>query len=362
MEGPVTPLDALEQSQDMNALLNAAHRVPHEQLLKFDELRPDVAAEMADPEAAGVEFASLPTLNSILKGHRRGELTVLTGPTGIGKTTLLTQIGLDLCARGVPTVFGSFEIKNTRLSRVMLTQLAGKPLEGDPEGFSSYADTLTTMPMHFLRFFGAADVNAVTDALEYAVDVHDVGHVILDNLQFMLSSVATSMMDRLDAQDVAISRFRRFATEHNVHVTLVIHPRKTDEPLLSTTSVFGNAKATQEADNVIMLQNGKSFRFLDVRKNRYNGNLGVIPLVFDKSSLLYRELHPYAMDAVQQDALKELRSWQGLNTDFLQWRRPSSSHVQSKPPPFQKQQQQQKRIEPSVSLLDAASALSESVN
>jgi hypothetical protein len=32
--------------------------------------------------------------------------------------------------------------------------------------------------------------------------------------------------DRFHAQNVAISEFRKFATSKNVHVTIVIHPRK----------------------------------------------------------------------------------------------------------------------------------------
>jgi twinkle protein len=52
-----------------------------------------------------------------------------------------------------------------------------------------------------------------------------------------------------------VETFRKFATEHNVHVTLVVHPRKEDEGVkLGINHVFGSAKATQEADNVLILQ------------------------------------------------------------------------------------------------------------
>lgn len=40
-------------------------------------------------------------LTEILKGHRRGELTVLTGATGTGKTTFIGDYSLDLCMSGV---------------------------------------------------------------------------------------------------------------------------------------------------------------------------------------------------------------------------------------------------------------------
>ena len=53
----------------------------------------------------------------------------------------------------------------------------------------------------------------------------------------------------------AIEKLRKFATQNNVHISIVIHPRKErdDEPV-GLASVFGTAKATQEADNVIALQ------------------------------------------------------------------------------------------------------------
>lgn len=59
----------------------------------------------------------------------------------------------------------------------------------------------------------------------------------------------------LFVQDLALDKFRKFATDHNVHITLVIHPRKEDEGFkLTTSSIFGSAKATQEADLVVILQ------------------------------------------------------------------------------------------------------------
>ena len=36
-----------------------------------------------------------------MKGHRPGELTIFTGPTGSGKTTLMSELSLDLCQQGV---------------------------------------------------------------------------------------------------------------------------------------------------------------------------------------------------------------------------------------------------------------------
>ena len=61
--------------------------------------------------------------------------------------------------------------------------------------------------------------------MSHAVYVHDICHVIVDNLQFMMG-MNYSQGSRFFHQDKIISIFRRFATKMNCHVTLIIHPRK----------------------------------------------------------------------------------------------------------------------------------------
>ena len=61
-------------------------------------------------------------------------------------------------------------------------------------------------------------------------------------------------MDRFWKQDI-MATFRKFATMNNCHVTLVMHPLKeTDGVELTNNSIFGGAKASQEADNILILQ------------------------------------------------------------------------------------------------------------
>jgi twinkle protein len=321
--------DALRQGFDLAAILRDAVPRKHNQIISFSDLRTDAMREIAATlgydidgsgrPGSGVPYRSLPALQQLLKGHRLGELTVVTGPTGSGKTTLLSQLSLDLCSQGVRTLWGSFEIKNSRLVATMLQQVAsGKVIseydsylpqlvENTPSPSSSsdhsydlngnmYAnkkefhkyvqagDVMANLPLFFLKFFGSTDVEQVIDALEYASYVYDIDHVILDNLQFMMSSNLIGRgMERYDIQEKALDKFRTFASKHNVHVTLVIHPRKESEDApLTLSSVFGSAKATQEADTVFIIQRDRDgMKNIDVRKNRYDGTVGTIPLLFD---------------------------------------------------------------------------------
>lgn len=81
--------DALRMGADLEAMIRAAKSVPHERVVDFSHLREDVKHQILNPDFyAGVALPSLPQLTKILSGIRRGELTVLTGPTGAGKVRL----------------------------------------------------------------------------------------------------------------------------------------------------------------------------------------------------------------------------------------------------------------------------------
>jgi twinkle protein len=75
--------EALLKGIDLDAMIQNATVTKHEQVMDFDAIRDDVIHEILHPdEYTGVTMPSLPKLTDIIKGYRRGELTILTGPTG----------------------------------------------------------------------------------------------------------------------------------------------------------------------------------------------------------------------------------------------------------------------------------------
>ncbi|XP_074090005.1 twinkle mtDNA helicase [Macrotis lagotis] len=290
------PLEALSQGLNLQKILRSALPAGHKSIVSFRQLREEVLGELSNVEqVAGVRWGRFPDLNRLLKGHRKGELTVFTGPTGSGKTTFISEYALDLCTQGVNTLWGSFEISNVRLARIMLTQFAMGRLEERLEEYDEWADQFEDLALYFMTFHGQQSIRTVVDTMQHAVYVYDICHVIIDNLQFMMGQEQFSS-DRIAAQDYIVGAFRKFATDNNCHVTLVIHPRKEDgDKELQTASIFGSAKASQEADNVLILQDkklatGPGKRYLQVAKNRFDGDVGIFPLEFNKSSLTFSPL------------------------------------------------------------------------
>merc|ERR550525_978437 len=175
-------------------------------------------------------------------------------------------------------------------------------LDNNLREFDNVAERFSQLPMYFTTFHGTSELEKVLDAMSHAVYVHDIAHVIIDNIQFMVGS-GSGNIDRFTKQDQCVEMFRKFATLHNVHVTLVIHPRKDQEERLTIHSIFGGGKATQEADNVLLLQTEDTEgpvkkKSLEIVKNRYAGDLDSMPLVFSKPFLSFSRK---ALDLMKMD-------------------------------------------------------------
>jgi len=101
-----TPLQVLGQGIDMREVLESTKerlsllkRKLSSKLVDFPDIKEHVRKEIEHPDP-GVQSKDFPHLNKILKGIRLGEITIYTGATGTGKTSLLSQLSLDLASQG----------------------------------------------------------------------------------------------------------------------------------------------------------------------------------------------------------------------------------------------------------------------
>lgn len=296
-------------------------------LLQFDDsfcqrIRDELKKELY---SSAIKLQTFPRLARLIRGFRPGELTIFTGPTGSGKTTVLSQMSLDYCFQGVKTLWGSFEIKHTRLARIMIQQVAAQSLFHSDSGTLDVEESetpskliikedvinqaqkiLQNSPIYFMDYFGSTPLESILESMNSAVRDHQIQHIVLDNLQFMLSGQHSGSFDKFDVTDRTVAALRAFATNRNVHITLVIHPRKElDDTPLGLASVSGTAKATQEADNVIVLQKVGDSRYIDVKKNRFDGLVGSVPIKFDANARLILEASHNKSTTETDDAKSE---------------------------------------------------------
>jgi len=63
----------------------------------------------------------------------------------------------------LPTLWGSFEIRNQRLAKIMLQQFAKEPVHLNLNLFENLADQFEKLPLYFLTFHGPQPLNMVMD-------------------------------------------------------------------------------------------------------------------------------------------------------------------------------------------------------
>lgn len=81
----------------------------------------------------------------------------------------MSDYSLDLAMQGVNTLWGSFEIRNARLARTMLQQMAEVSLEDNMDKFNIYADAFNKLPIYFMAFHGQQNIKVVMDVRPYDI-------------------------------------------------------------------------------------------------------------------------------------------------------------------------------------------------
>uniref|UniRef100_A0A915AV93 SF4 helicase domain-containing protein n=2 Tax=Parascaris univalens TaxID=6257 RepID=A0A915AV93_PARUN len=273
------------------AIREEAIRVRNKGFRSMIDVRSDLKSEIINSRTKQYGIAQwkrFDVLNKYLSGFRPGELTVLTGGTGFGKTTFLCEYSLDLLSQGVRTLFCSFEMPDEKILKWMLVQYAALPLyrvEHHPSvemWLDRFERTKGDLVIMKVDEFRDKTISQIAAAIKSQVIAGGIQHVVIDNLQFLIglatmSDEKANALERFNQQDRFVGLLRSIATDYGPHITLVVHPRKTDSDTdLDIQHFGGSARVTQEADIVFAIQrrrdenDRRKFRkFLYILKNRY---------------------------------------------------------------------------------------------
>jgi DNA repair protein RadA/Sms len=157
----------------------------------------DVGTDSARPLPTGVG-----ELDRVLGGGVvAGSVTLLFGPPGIGKSTLLFQVLSSVAATGVDVMLASAEES--------LAQVGGR------------AGRIGAVPPHLLALEGY-DV----DAIEAAVSLHRPALVVVDSLQSIADPLLAQPAGSMAQVRACIERLTRLAKSAGVPVVLVGHVTK----------------------------------------------------------------------------------------------------------------------------------------
>ena len=212
-------------------------------------------------DAKAVPFG-IPELDRKIVGLILGEVTILSGSSGAGKTTFVNHIILNAVQRNYRVALWSGEMSGGRIAGWIDQMAAGKsnvvPVEGTDGLYSVPApirqkinDWIGDRLMVYNNSYGQKWSQLGSDIREHISQSHP-NLVIVDNLMSLdLDSYDGENNDR---QKSFINELTDLAKMENIHILLVCHPRKENlSQLIRKESIAGTADLTNLAFNVILL-------------------------------------------------------------------------------------------------------------
>lgn len=210
--------------------------------------------------APAVKLLDFPKLTFLTGGLRPKEFTILCGSTGTGKTTLLANLSNSLITQEVPHFVASVETGRHDFIRRIISARVGQdwntgdavPLEKIKSYLSeSEIQRLKKARLYLSLYENRFTVEQLIHDIEYMVQTHGVKVAMIDNLNFFMA--VKSAQDALVEMDRVIHELIMFCKRCEVHIIMVMHPKKTDGGRVeSEFDIKGSSTAVQEAQNVIL--------------------------------------------------------------------------------------------------------------
>jgi replicative DNA helicase len=254
-------LEKLKKKQEILEVLRNYQGV--DRVVKIEEALEEIKKL---PERVRVD-CKLPTVNKHLDGFRCGELVVVSGPTGHGKSTLLQSFTYDFNEKKTNCLWFSYEVGVRDLV---------KRFEIDMPSFSL---PLKTVESNF---------KWMRQRIWESIAKFDTKVVFIDHLHYLLDMNYLAKVNTSLAIGMLMRDLKKLAVETDTLIFLVSHLSKTkleEEPDLD--DIRDSSFIGQESDIVLVIYREKiggdyGRSWVKVAKNRRNGTVGSIPVVMRK--------------------------------------------------------------------------------
>lgn len=194
------------------------------------------------------------SLDRYMQGVRRGEVTVITADTGVGKTTFATQLCVNAAMQGRPVWINSWEMKPAIIMRKIASIVLRKSMklqnftERDNEQFNFWC---SRYHIYINPNTIGTTLASLSKQLAHAKTL-GVELVMLDHLDYLVNHKKEKIHEAIDE---TVKILHELAFFHSLHIILICHPRQAfnaaDE--VGIHSLKGSASIKQYADNILIL-------------------------------------------------------------------------------------------------------------
>jgi twinkle protein len=260
------------------------------------------------------DFPPPPTVTSIslnMEGLRElfpltlGTFTVITGFSGMGKTSFLCSVLADLLKQGVRMAIGSFETTPYIMQRKMRAALLGVSFDDRAAREPSNVDDMLDDRCQLIAQNCADEETEMN--LEQLIETAKIA-VLRDNVRLVVIDPWNEIEHRRNSNEDeheysgrAIRAIKRFARTYDVAVWLVAHPKKPRDGDLRAPGLYdvsGSAHFANKADYGLTIHRGTSTSSLvDVRVIKVRmglpGRVGRVQFNYDEPTSSYDFIPAY---------------------------------------------------------------------
>lgn len=212
------------------------------------------------------DIIAIPTgythLDKAIRGLILGEVTILSGLNGSGKSSWLNSVMLNAIQRGFKVACFSGELTDFNVMKWLAQSAAGKSYvhklecseyayDVEDKAYEKISDWLNGKFYLFNNNYGNRFEQVIAD-LEEVVD-KGIQLIVIDNL--MALSISGLSGDRNEKQKQFIIEVVEFAKRKNVHCIVVCHARKESgsQTLLRKESIAGSSDLSNAVQNVAIV-------------------------------------------------------------------------------------------------------------
>lgn len=214
------------EKETWQALADAKQHTPEGILAGADT--PLDSLKEATPIGVSLPF---PILEHKLKGLRKAELTMVCAGSGIGKSTIVRELGYHLVKAGKRVCHIPLEdlVKTTQQAYIALDnnvpwpRLRTEPsILTDEQWENSYKNIIEKM--YFFKHHGSLKPEKLMDAIRYYAKMKDVDYVILDHLSIVVSGL--DLPNERKAIDIIMTQLAELVVETGVGLICVVHLKR----------------------------------------------------------------------------------------------------------------------------------------
>jgi KaiC/GvpD/RAD55 family RecA-like ATPase len=185
--------------------------------------------ELFKPKPLGVMVEAFPLLSAKLRGWRPREMHVVTALSGIGKSSVVTEIAYAMAKEGkqVGMIFLEEEDRETmqrlvaRYLGINYNKFKFDPFKHATEERLAEAQAWVNDRFVFVDHFGSMRIDSILNKMKTLVFIEKVDFIILDHLSMVISGNA-SKDERKDI-DMAMTELAAFTARTDVGTIIISH-------------------------------------------------------------------------------------------------------------------------------------------